>query len=300
MEQNVYICTWKKSNGVFALSVTSRPHICASAPTFSEAEDRLVDAIQRSGGALHAVLEFAPRRPASDFDARFLDPEILLICGDDRFETDAPRRTPFEDPRQLEERLKRLDAFYEAPVCRHCSHTVARRTDKRIKLTYAPVKFDGAFGTLGYDGGPNHQLVSEQFLSILTPEEKGRLEFRPAERKRGRNFFELVGPAGPRFVAVAGMIAHGWSCPTCGHCKWGHSHEAGSIDCFIARADLQPQLAGLFTVGGFPEIELCVTASRWDELVGKAGTRGFVSRPLGVVPEDAVEHRPQLRRLDSR
>jgi len=73
-----------------------------------------------------------------------------------------------------------------------------------------------------------------------------------------------------------------------------------SIDSFIAGSDLAPSLNGVFTVGDSPEVKLAVTAARWKELVGRKGTRGFVSRLLGVVPDREVVRDPELPSYDER
>jgi hypothetical protein len=222
MEHGVYICSWSRSSDGYTLWVKARPHVRASAPTYAEAEERLIEAIQDAGGATQAVMEFDPPLPKSTLEEKYSGPEIYLTGGDDRFETDAPRWKWSESAREVDERLRWLDAFYDEPVCRKCKYTSGRRNNKPVTLTYAPGKYDGAFGSFGTDGGPNHQLVSEEFLALLTPDEKRNLEFQPTIRKRGRKFFELVGPEGPPHVAVAGIKISGWRCTLCDHRTWGY------------------------------------------------------------------------------
>lgn len=294
MEHGVYICSWSRLSDGYTLWVTSRRHLRASAQTYPEAEERLIRAIQDAGGAIQAVLEFDPPLPKSILETKYCSPEVYLICGDDRFEIDAPRWKYCESVREVDERLRWLDAFYTQPVCRKCKFTSGRRNDKSVTLTYAPSKFDGAFGTFGTDGGPGHQLVSEEFLTLLTPAERDRLRFQPTVRKRGRKFFELVGPEGPALVAVAGLNISGWRCKECGRRTWGYWVDGLAINSFVARADLPDASNGIFTVGTHPEIQLAVTAARWGELLGRIGTRGFTSSLLGVVSESDVVLKPEL------
>jgi hypothetical protein len=227
-------------------------------------------------------------------------PEIYVIGGDNRFETDAPRWKWSESAQETADRVGWLDAFYRAPVCRKCKYTSGRRTDKPLTLTYAPGKYDGAFGSFGTDGGPNHQIVSEEFIALLTPDEKRRLEFQATLRKGRKKFYELVGPQGPARVAVAGLKVSGWRCTQCDHRTWGYWIDGLAINSFVARADLPDPLPGVFTVGSFPEIELAATASRRKELLGQKGTRGLASRLLGVVPEREVVRRPELPSYEER
>jgi hypothetical protein len=243
---------------------------------------------------MQAVIEFDAPLPKSILEEKYTTPEVYLIGGDDRFKTDAPRWRWSESAQEMEEHLRWLDEFYDKPVCRMCKYTAGRRNGKPMTLTYAPSNYDGAFGSLGTDGGPNHQIVSEDFLTLLTPVEKRSLEFQSTIRKRGKKFFELVGPEGPPHVAVSGINISGWRCTRCEHRRWGYWVEGMAINSFVARADLSIPPIGVFTVGTFPEIELAVTAPRWKELLGRKGARGFASRPLGVVPDQEVVRRPEL------
>jgi hypothetical protein len=185
-------------------------------------------------------------------DARFVDPELYLIVGDDGFETDAARRRPFETVAELDERLKEINAFYLSPVCRKCKWASTGRSDKPLSLTYAPSRFDGAFGGVGNEGGPEIQLLSEEFLHLLSPQERRALQLRRVKRRgRARTFYELLGPAGPPFVAVAGLRISGWRCAHCDHRTWGYWIDGQSIHSFVAKSDLplSLSLAGVFTVG---------------------------------------------------
>jgi hypothetical protein len=299
MEHGVYICSWNQDSLGFTLWVKSQPKVRASAPTYAQAEAQLIEAIQDAGGAMQAVIEFDIPLPKSTLEEKYGSPQILLIGADDRFETDAPRANRLESSPEIEERLRWLDSFYNKPVCRKCKFTAGRRNAKPVTLTYAG-QYDGAFGSFGADGGPNHQLVSEEFLALLKPEERRRLEFQPTVRKGRKKFYELVGPEGPPLVAVAGLTLSGWRCAHCDHRTWGHWVEGLAMHCFIARTDLPPLANGVLTVGTFPEIQLAVTASRWKELQGRNGARGFVSRQLGIVPELEVVRCPELPTSEER
>jgi hypothetical protein len=292
MEDGVYVSSWSRSRDGFTLWVKSRPRIRASAPTYDEAEERLIEAIQDNGGATVAVLEFDPPLPKSRRDGKYSSPEIYLIGGDERFETDAPRWKWSESAQEKEERLRWLDGFYEKPVCRNYKYTSNRRSDRPVTLAYAGGRYDGAFGCLGTDGGPSHQIVSEEFLALLTKGEKRGLEFQPTILKGRRKFFELVGPEGAPHVGVRGINSSGRRCAQCHHWTWGLGIKEMAIQSFVARSDLPGDLPGVFTVGTFPEVEPAVTGVRWKDIVGRKGTRGFVSRLLGVVADhEVLRHR---------
>lgn len=295
MEHNVYICSWKRTREGYTLWVKSRPGICGSGSTYDEAEEQLIEAIHNAGGAMQAVLEFDKPLPKTVREAKYTNPELYLICGDDRFQTAAPPWSPHETPIQRDERLKWTDEFFESPVCRQCGGATSGRSEMPLHVKYAPPRFDGAFGSAGHEPATSIGIVSEDFLNLLTPGERRQLVFRKVTRVgRGRPFFELLGPAAPPFVAVARLPVAGWRCEACGHRTWGYWVKGLSIYSFVARSDLPSRLRGIFTVGVPPGVRLCVTAKRWQELVGKVGTRGFTSSTLGVVDDKEVVRSPEL------
>lgn len=294
MEEQVYVCSWSKTSDGYTLWITSRPKIRAAASTYAAAEELFIDAIQAAGGAMHAVLEFNPQLPKSALEEKYSSPEIYLVVGDDRFETNAPRWKWGETEKAIDERLRWNDAYYQSPVCRQCRFASSRRSELPLTLEYASSRYDGAFGYVGSESGSTHQLFGEQFLELLSPQERAGLEFRLTIRKGRKKFFELVGPEGPALVAVEALEPAGWQCASCGHQSWGYSDDRIAINSFVARSDLAAILPGVFTIGRYPEIALAVTAARWKELVGRQGTRGFVSRLLGVAPENEVIREPTL------
>jgi hypothetical protein len=295
IEHGVYVCTWSRSPDGFALWLRASADIRGDGRTYAQAEERLIEAIQNAGGAMQTVLEFDPPLPKSKVEAKYSSPELYLIGGDDRFETDAPKGHAFETPAERAIRLKWVDTFFQSPVCRKCAFAVGQRSEKSLTLEYAPRVHDGAFGHVGHEGTTTLQIVSEEFLRLLTAEELANLTLRPVFRKgRGRKFFEVTGPAGPPFVAAAGLEFAGWRCGACDHRTWGYWLEDMAIGAFVAKSDLPASPPDVFTVGIPPEIHLCATAQRWHELVGRKGTRGFVSTLLGVVPEHEVVRHPEL------
>ncbi len=68
----------------------SRPHIRASALTYDEAEELLIQSIQDKGGAMQTVLEFDPPLSKSTLDQKYNSTAIYLTCSDDRFRNGRP------------------------------------------------------------------------------------------------------------------------------------------------------------------------------------------------------------------
>ena len=296
MEENVYICTWRKTKAGIELWPKSRPHLKVSASTYPEAESKLIEAIQNDGGAMCAVMEFVPPLPRSAFQEKYSSPELYRIHGDDRFETTAPKCKWSETRQEKDKRLSYDDQFFKAPVCRECNGVRSPRNEEPLELTYAPDKgFCGGFGFVGHSGGVMLWIFAEDFLGLLTHHERKRLVLQPTNRKgRGKSFFELVGPSGPPFVALRGFEPSGWYCVKCGYRTWGYEGHDLGINEFVAKVDLPKRLPSVFTVGEAPEVQLVVSASRWRELVGKRESRGIVSNLLGVVPDRDLVRHPDL------
>ena len=295
MEDAVYVCCWKRSKGGFVLWVKSRPKVRGEGASYEEAEERLIEAIHAAGGAMIAVLEFDRPLPRTALQAKYGNPELYMIGGDDCFETDAPKPVPGETSKQRIERFKWRDAFYESPVCRECAYSKGPRSEKPLFLTDVPGRCDGASGSLGHEAGNDIEILSQEFLDLLTPKERKLLELRRCTGKgRAEKFFELIGPAGPASVRAADLKPGGWRCGACGYRMVGCRTEDFSIQEFIAKADLPSPLPGIFTVGAKPDVHLAATAERWKELVGRKGTRGFVSMMLGVVGDRELIRQPKL------
>jgi hypothetical protein len=286
MEHDVYVCGWSETSDGFELLIISRPRIRGYGRNFAEAEQSLLGAILDEGGAIQAVLEFDPPLPQSEVERKYTNPELYTICGDERFETD-------------DERINReswYDEFFTSPCCRECRVPQGHRNDRQLNFTYIRNNYDG--GIVNFAGALMY-IFSEQFLKLLSRDEKQHMEFRPVNRtgKARKQYFELAGPSGPPMVAVAGFNMSGWVCETCGFKQFGYWAEGVSVRDFIADSDLPSPHPEVFTVGVAPNVSLCVTTNRWATMVGKTGTRGFTSQPLGVVADREVIRDPELKTL---
>ena len=62
---------------------------------------------------------------------------------------------------------------------------------------------------------------SEEFLALLSSEERHKLVTRPVARRGWSRGLQLIGPAGPEFVAVACLPVSGWRCSECGRLTLG-------------------------------------------------------------------------------
>jgi hypothetical protein len=295
MEDDIYLCGWAQSENGFELWLKSRPRVRARGRTYLEAEDALLQTIAEVLSVYHAVLEFVPPLPKSEFDKRYSTPELYVVRGDAGFGADEPRRIPFETKDECAQRVAWYDDFFVAPICRQCGTPGGRRSERPLKLRSVDGRYDGGHVIFA---GAFLDVFSETFFMLLTASERQNVQLRLVERERRarKQFFELLGPSGPPLVAVASRQPSGWHCETCGarYFPYFWSDDA-SIRCFVARADLPQPVPDVFTIGTQPNVSLCMSAGRWSSLVGKRGTRGLISQLVGVVPDEEVIREPSLK-----
>jgi hypothetical protein len=298
MEHGVYVCGWLQNNDGFTLWVKSRPWIRAQGATYPEAEERFLEAILDAGGAIQAIPEYDPPIPLADAEAKYGTPELFLICGDNRFDYTRYGWAAYGLPFHSETKMQFIDLYYEVPLCRHCGGTPGPRSAIPLSIdAMTDPGFDGGFASIG---PMMIRIFSEDFLALLSPAERNHLELRPINyhKKTKKKYWELLGPAGPPFVAVAGLRPDGCQCAICGFRSLGYVTENRRIHDYVARTSLPKPLPEVFTVGGQPDdVQLCIRGERWRKLIGKKGTRGVVSHPLGVVDDGEVMPEPELRCL---
>lgn len=279
-EEGIFQCSWRQIPNGFELWVQRHPTLRVDGSVFSEAEERLKEVIYASGLATHAVFEFTPLRPLTELERSFTFPRLLNIYGDTGFELIGDQR---QNPNEL----------FMGGYCKRCNTALGSRNDTPAILQYAG---DGEHGGMAF-ARSHLYFYSEEFLGLLTAEERGALKFRQAIRasKRGRAFHELVGPAGLREVAIAGCPLEGWTCSKCGTSCFGSRLEGTSFTSFVAREDLPEPLPSVFTIftPGIG-IQLCMTAARWAQLVGKRESKGLISSDVGVVDSLLVVRAPKL------
>lgn len=296
MEDNVYLCGWRRESGGITLFTRTGVRVRARGKTYPEAEERLLEAIADAGGALRAVLEFDPPLPRSAFEQRYGDPELYLVHGDEGLDS-------ADRPQDFRAREVAAGAYFRKPLCRACKTPGGPRNERPLGVTHR-MRGDGGYMRVSGVGRLFTFLYSGAFLKLLTRTERSRLEFAPvivpgaARVLPHRVHYELQGPAGLPPVALKGAAPNGLHCKACGARDFWYGTEAIPLMHFIARADLPRRLPSVFTVNAGPGVgpSLCMTAARWRSLVGKPGARGLIGSPLGVVPDAEVVRRPKLER----
>jgi hypothetical protein len=297
VESQVYYGSWKKSKQGFTLWITDHPEWKGVGKTYAEAEEQLLDAILLGNkhGVSHALIEYVPALPRSTYDMKYSTPALVVLHGDERPDVNAPRWHGSETARDVDNRLRWTDEYYTQPVCRACKMASTLRTSKPITLGAFESGYDGMWVHSSTTPGNIHYLFSEEFLSLLTTEERDRLQFHPSiNLTNKRKYVELVGPAGVPLVGLQHHKVAGWQCSTCGYRCFGYWSRDFSLTDFVAREDLPTPLPGLFTIGTLPDLKLVATVERWQEMVGKKGAKKIIGTPIGVVPTRELLRVPEL------
>ena len=174
-----------------------------------------------AGGAMQAVLEFAPPLPKTALEEKYSRPELYLICGDDTFQTFVPRRKWSETAAEVDERLRWSDGSLCAAVPQLPEHLQSTGSAISLELDATPERCDGGFGFCG----PMRPTAFDLHRSVPEPANGGRTpasRFSARRAKGAKKFYELLGPAGPPHVAVAGLALKGRRCPRCDFRRFGH------------------------------------------------------------------------------
>jgi hypothetical protein len=272
MEDDVYICKWKRIEAGFRLWVKGKPKLSVEGDgDVISLSEQLSERIAESGGAQHAVLEFDKPLPKAAFDVRYSAPEIVSVCGDERFEIDCP------DPHDS----AWFDQFFARPHCRECETQASPRNRQSLPVEYLPPLFDGGFIAFC---NVSLRVFSEDFLQHLTSAERDRLDLIPIQFSKDckKSYYELIGPAGPPFRPISTLPISGWRCDACGYKTFGYWSPQSNIHQFIARDRLPDPIPDIFTVGVPPDVHLCITAARWAKIIGSIGTRGLTTSQIGV------------------
>lgn len=297
MESQVYYGEWKKSKHGFMLWIKDHPEWKGVGKTYAEAEEQLLEAILRGNkkGVTHALIEYVPPLPPAAVVAKYSQPSLVVLNGDESPTTDAPRWCGSETNAELDERLRWTDDFYQRPVCRVCKMASSPRTSKPITIVDMESGYDGLWVHTSTTPGNMHFLFSEEFLGLLTSEERERLQFqRIINQKNTRKYVELIGPPGAPLVGIKPQPVKGWQCGQCAYRCFGYWSREFSINDFVARDDLPDPLPGVFTIGTPPDLKLVATVERWQEMVGKKGAKKIIGVPIGVAYSHEVLREPEL------
>jgi hypothetical protein len=278
VEGRTYVCRWTQQDDAYVLTLDENPNLSVVDTDFESAADELASQIVLWNGDGEAVLDFVPARPVPGAE-KFTDSLLSLDYNEG---VKAANRDP---------------SLYEGGICERCQFGIGERSKIQLEIETVP-KNDMARvqGLL-----PWTVIYSEQFLKLLSDEERGQLVMQPVSARTGtRHFFELVGGSIADHVGVRGaeypsLFQQSWSCKTCKRRNFIVQHpDFAGTNTFLASSPLPVPLPDVFVHTGDFGLNIAVTATRWKTLVKKTGTRGISTSAIGVIADALVDARPEL------
>jgi hypothetical protein len=293
MEGRVYVCSWSYDGRLYRVWVRSRPTVCAEHASFEQADIALADAICGAFGDGEGLHEYDRSRPDTT-NVPGLVTVFVILSGTSKATAE------------------NLEELYEGDRCRSC--------DIRPKRTSVPARLTEVEG----DGGGARDTAkpwkplpltffSEAFLNLLTPAERAVGDWRRVERpgRAKKVYYELVGSRlHVPVVALAPVVEEVWNlslatargdaltlnrCRLCGY-ENGPIYlcmPRGLPAWYLDESTLPSPLPPSLTTGQPPnEFRFCLPRKRWQEILGKPGTRGVTSSEVGVVASSLVDTHP--------
>jgi hypothetical protein len=283
VEGNIYKCGWKKNGRRYQLWVQSHPQVSVESAEFDEGYDELADGICRSFGDGEAILEFEPAPPVSKTSKKYLTPDIVLI-GFHRF-AEGPWWS---------------DGLFTKGYCRFCAMGMGERTDQSAVVEKAAPH--DVLGLRSGNYGTTLRLFSEEFLGLLSENEKASFRFQEVENRSRiqKTFKELRATPLLGYVGFKGAKYNQLSCWRCANCGYRAIHPKHpllgfDVSRFIAAADLPTSLPSCFVIGQGVNLDFVMTRERWMQIRGKPGTKGIEPVKIGVIPESELVRNPKLR-----
>lgn len=294
-EGGVYLCDWKKRGKSFEIQVRGKPQLKVAAPSIVDAEFALMELIHDVVGDMQPCFEYDPPLPKEAVQKKFEGIGIVAVSGgNDSFDY-----------------VGKPDELFTGGVCHVCKKGIGARTQKVLQLSTTPKATDGGSVSIRV-AGPwpemHIEIFSEDFVKALTPEERGRFKWLPVEPagKSKKSFFEPISVPLTDRVLPSVVIspedrieADGFNCRNCGRVQlWGIPHGGGGIIFrFVAEDALPNPLPSCFQIGQMADLKFCFRKERWAELVGKPGTKRFLSGQVGIVKRNQVNTNPEMQIL---
>jgi len=276
MEGRVYNCSWEKAGNRFKVWLTAEPKLGAEADSFSEADEKLWSVLCDRFVDGENFREYEPPPPASKNDEGYLADGLVTLVGN-----------------SAAERIGPVKPLFTNGLCKECGAGLGERTDAVLEVGFIESGFDSTFIIRS---GLSFYLYSEDFLSLLKPDELARFVWRSVRRNKGarKAFYECVGLEAVPFVAIRNQAFSGWECGECGHRVYGISRKGFSFSQAVSSANLNQPILSCFPVGPRFGAQVCATRDRWLQIRGRPGTRGIVPGPLGVVRPSEADSSPPL------
>jgi len=269
MEGQVYLCSWKKVGSLIKVWVKNKPKLQVTGSSFGIADGELADQILCAFGDGENVREYVTP-PKTLSKAGRLDLDIVQINGNSHLPIES-------DPAML----------FSGGMCKKCGSLLGKRSDVPLTLRCSSAGYE-----TGFVWQKPFEFFSESFLKLLKPKERSAFDWRPVHfKKRSRKaFYEIRPRTIVPLVAVKGMKFSAIRCKSCKTLRGLHCFSQDTpIYKYISASDLSKPVPSCFVIGLPASFNLCFTRKRWLELVGKPGTKGLVSTPIGVVDESICQ-----------
>ena len=284
MEGRVFVCSWKKVGNRYRVWVKKRPKLAAEAETFQAADEKLYEVILRATDDGENTREYVP---PFQHDAGGAPARIVWVAGNTVSHVKDPTGT-----------------LYAGVRCPRCGNSRGERTDAPLVLQEIESGYDGVVASIheGRYAKGSRPVFSEQFIALLTPEERERFTWRKVERSRRakKAYYEIVASTiDVPLVGVRGLRDQGGGrCETCGWFSLPfYNVSGGGPHHFVCSADLPDPVPSCFAAVEGRTSKLCFTIERWGELVGRPGARGLTSDDIGVLAPERCDREPDVPTL---
>ncbi len=280
------ICKWKKTEAGWKLWKKGKPKVCGEASTYKKAFEALWDSMGTNGISLlqEGPIEYDKPLPPSVEAEKYMNPELYLIKPDEKFGCMLPDEG---------------EAFFKAGQCRTCQKPIGQRSQTPLMLTFVNKADIASVKIFPF---AHRTVFSEDFLSLLTEQEKSLFDFRPVQyhsesKNRKCDYFELSCDSPFSFVGNSAYDSDGITCRECGHIDIKYYHINSPLERYLSSSDLPDPLPSCFPIGSHQMPVFCLTRQRWDEIRGHKFAKGLISRPVGVVPDDLCETDPDQHNI---
>ena len=279
-EGNVFLTTWTRTETGYRVWVKRRPKLFAEGSKFDEADRRLWEVIGLATGDGENMHEYVPPAPNLE-SAGPSERGRLWVLG---VSSGA--------------RMVNPSGLFEGGLCEQCLMPRGPRTRLPLAVDHIESRVQASVVSLPRAGpgvGPRLRVFTEDFLVLLTAEERARFEWRPItlSRRGKRNFLELVHRTPPMpYVAVKGYQAYYGVCELCGW-KWVvPEYVKGRPFFHVADSDVPRPVPSLMAVGNLADLGLAASEARWSDLVGMREMHGIKGSIVAIVAENEVERNP--------
>ncbi len=284
MEGNTYLANWKKQGDKFQVYLKDKNDLKGVDIDFETACDELCLNICEVYGDGEAVLSLLRDPPQPSGIAKYARPALVTLS--------------WNDCATGEKYQKEL---FEGGYCSACHSGIGQRTDSPLKVEAFPKGNIGDFNQFEF----SPVLLSEEFLSLLTNNEKNNLGLQEVicTKKTRRKFHEVNGKAVLKQVGVKGgnySSLSSWQCETCGYKSFSCTHpelpDNYKYMDFCADTDLSNALGDIFVIeDNMGRKMVCLKLNRWKQLIDRAESKGILADRLYVLPDEQIEREPTVR-----